>query len=236
MGTHVRLVVGPGPRDPERALADARTWLQDAALRLSRFEPGSELCALNADPRREVPASPLLRAAVGAGRWAAERTGGLVDPTLLGALERAGYERSRTDARPAPLTEALAAAPDRRPARPHPAARWREVEVRGDAVIRPPGVRLDTGGTGKGLLADALAHRLAGQDWATIDCGGDIRVTGAPFPVDVRHPLSGAVRTAPSPTTCSTRPPASPRGRAWSARPPWRPRRWRPRRWPSSRC
>ena len=59
---------------------------------LSRFRPGSELNALNADPRRAVPASPLLRRTVAAANWAAERSGGLVDATLLGELERHGYE------------------------------------------------------------------------------------------------------------------------------------------------
>lgn len=58
---------------------------------LSRFDPESELCALNADQRRVVPASELMGAAVRAGIAAAQRTDGLVDPTLLGEIESAGY-------------------------------------------------------------------------------------------------------------------------------------------------
>ena len=61
--------------------------------------------------------------------------------------------------------------------------------VEGNLIRRPPGVRLDTGGTGKGLAADLLAQRLDGR-WA-VDCGGDIRVSaGEPFEVNVRHPLT----------------------------------------------
>ena len=194
MGTEIRLVVGPGPADAEHVAARARAWLEDAAHRLSRFEPDSELNALNASPLRRVPASALLRAAIGAGIWAAEVTDGLVDPTLVGELEAQGYASSRDGATPASLRAALAAAPARAPARPHPARRWASIELADAGVVcRPPGVRLDTGGTGKGLLADALVGRLSAHAWAAVDCGGDIRVAGKPFAVEVRNPITGAV-------------------------------------------
>ncbi len=62
-------------------------------------------------------------------------------------------------------------------------------------VRRPPGVRIDNGGTGKGLAADLLAARLAGYaDWV-VDCGGDVRVGGR-REVEVAHPFTGrAVHT-----------------------------------------
>lgn len=196
MGCECRLIVeGPGAAG---AVAAGEAWLADFDARLSRFRPGSELTALNADPRDAVPASDLLRAAVRAAIWAAERTGGLVDPTLVGALERIGYAASRDGVEPIPVAEALAAAPPRRPARPHAAARWRFVAVDDAAgvVRRPRGLRLDTGGTGKGLAADALAHRLRGQRRLVVDCGGDLRIAGPdaagrPVAVEVRHPLTG---------------------------------------------
>jgi thiamine biosynthesis lipoprotein len=130
--------------------------------------------------------------------WAAERTGGLVDPTLADALAVAGYASSRAGATPAPLAAALRWAPARRPARPDPAARWRAVEVdRAAGVVRrPPGLALDTGGTGKGLAADAVAYRLR-ETWRfLVDCGGDLAIGGAgsaerPWDVDVIHPLTG---------------------------------------------
>jgi thiamine biosynthesis lipoprotein len=56
---------------------------------------------------------------------------------------------------------------------------------------------LDTGGTGKGLCADAVAHRLAGYSRYLADCGGDIAVGGIgaqlePYEIDVEHPLTGS--------------------------------------------
>jgi FAD:protein FMN transferase len=195
MGSDARLIVaGPGA---ERAVARCLAYLAGFEARLSRFQPDSELCALNRDPRREVPASKLLRVAVSAGLWAAGRTEGLVDPTLVGALEAAGYDRSRRTPELA-LGTALRAAPPRRPARPHPDGRWRAVAVddRRRTIRRPPGVRLDTGGTGKGLAADLLARRLAAHERWAVDCGGDLRVGGAgaaarPFAVEIAHPLTG---------------------------------------------
>ena len=191
MGSEARIVV-----DAPRAVVDeARRWLEAYEARLSRFREDSELSRLNADPRAAVPASGLLRAAVRAARWAARRSGGLVDPTLLGALERAGYAVSRAGCEPAPLGQAFAAAPPRRPARPARDAAWRELEVddAAELVRRPPGLRIDNGGTGKGLAADALAHRLRSHGRFAIDCGGDIRAGGGPFAVEVAHPLTGEV-------------------------------------------
>lgn len=142
-----------------------------------------------------MAASALLRDAVRAGLWAAARTGGLVDPTLLGRLEAAGYARSRRSdggraARGVPLPSGRP-----RPARPDPASRWREIRVDDDAgaVIRPPGVRLDLGGSGKGHVADLAAGILDGAAQWAIDCGGDVRVGGARQTVRVAHPLDGTI-------------------------------------------
>lgn len=72
-------------------------------------------------------------------------------------------------------------------------------------IARPPGVLLDTGGTGKGLCADAVACRLNGYTRFLIDCGGDIAVGGLgaqlePSEIDVEHPVTrdtiGRIRLA----------------------------------------
>ena len=113
MGADVRLIVegpGDGAASPEVAVAEARRLIEDYDARLSRFRADSELCALNSDPREAVPGSPLLLDAIRAGIWAAERSGGLVDPTLLGELEAAGYTHSRDGVAPASLATALALA------------------------------------------------------------------------------------------------------------------------------
>jgi len=205
MGCTFRLLVGP----PEGAGATVAVQAELAAIdaALTRFRPDSELSRLNADPRATVPASPLLRAAVRAALWAVQRTDGLVDPTLLGALERAGYVDSLADAPPAPLAAALEGAPPRRPAQPRPDQRWRAVRVDDVAgtIARPPGLRLDLGGVGKGLAADLVAERLAAQARFVVDAAGDVRLGGVrtatrPHEIDVAHPWDpeplGTVRIA----------------------------------------
>jgi thiamine biosynthesis lipoprotein len=203
MGSDVRLLIGdpllPSCLSPLEAADRERAFVWNFSDRLSRFRPDSDLSVLNRDPSWSVPAPPLLRAAVAAGLWAAKRSGGLVDPTLVGALERSGYDRSLDGVRPASLREALAHAPPRRPAQPDPAARWSRVVVDDEAgaITRPPGVMIDTGGTGKGLCADAVAVRLGRYMRFIVDCGGDIAIGGVgpqlrPYEIVIEHPLTGA--------------------------------------------
>jgi FAD:protein FMN transferase len=201
MGSHVRLLIGePGPGMPPAAVAAerGRWFVEEFDTALSRFRPESELCRLNADPRERVPASELMRRAVKAGVFAAERSGGLVDPTLVGEIEGAGYLASRAGMQGLPLRDALADAPPRRPASARAEQRWRGFEVDDEAgeIARPPGLRFDTGGTGKGLAADMVAAGLRAYSRFIVDCGGDIRIGGAdalvhPYEVYVEHPISG---------------------------------------------
>ena len=161
---------------------------------LSRFRPDSELSRLNADPRPAVPASPLLRDAVAAGLWAAERSGGLVDPTLLGDLERAGYAETFDHTSRADVDVALAAAPARRPAAP--AARRVAHRIGLDdagRIVRAPGVRFDPGGIAKGMAADLAAASLPAGVRYAISCGGDLAVGGEqPWEIAVRSARSDA--------------------------------------------
>lgn len=202
MGSDVRLLIGRAllrSAPPPLESADReRAFVLDFSHRLSRFAPDSELSLLNRDEHHAVPASKLLRAGVAAGVWAAERSHGLVEPTLVQAIERAGYATSLDGVAPASLREALLAASPRRPARPNPHSRWREIVIDDEEglISRPRGVMIDTGGTGKGLCADAVAYRLRHYTRFVVDCGGDIAVGGVgaqlePYAVEVQHPLTG---------------------------------------------
>lgn len=201
MGTRIRILVGPpadaGLPSPEAAADRVERFLHAYDRTLSRFKPDSELCALNADPRPVVPASALLRSAVSAALAAAVISDGLVDPTLLDDLLTTGYRESWDPARRLEITAALAAVPDaRRPARPAPDSRWREIRVDDAAgtISRPPGVRLDTGGSGKGHAADLAGTLLDGYTHWAVDCGGDVRMggrAGAARRVDIEHPVTG---------------------------------------------
>ena len=202
MGTDVRIVVGPPARPglaPPGAAADAvESFLREYDATLSRFRPDSELTLLNADPRETVPATDLLRDAVSAALWAAERTGGLVDPTILDDLEDVGYVESWDPARRLELRAALdGERPAPRPGHRDTDDRWRLISVDDEAgtITRPPGLRIDTGGTGKGHAAQRAGDLLAGFDAWAVDCGGDLRIggdAGLVRDVEVEHPFTGA--------------------------------------------
>src|SRR4051794_8027864 len=167
MGTTCRVVM-TGP-DAGAAVAAAADHVRAAAAALTRFESGSELSRLNADPRGVVPCGALLRGFVRAAVWAGEATGGLVDPTLLDELIAGGY--SETFGPGGDVRAALAVAPPRRAA----AGRrgWDGVRVDEASVARPAGLRFDAGGIAKGLIADRIVGRERARELVFADCGGD---------------------------------------------------------------
>ena len=199
-GSRVRLLIG-APQDPETQPPQLTAIEIELGLRrmhreLSRFDPESELARLNRDPREVVPASELMLAFVEAAAAAAERSAGMVDPTVVDHLEALGYGSSRLGHTPASLTEALVVAPRRRPAEADPRRRWQGIVAdRADGAIRrPAGIRIDSGGIAKGWAADAAARKLAAYTSFAVDCGGDLRIGGrggAPRAVDVSHPMTG---------------------------------------------
>lgn len=164
------------------AIAAGTKMIRDIDNRLSRFKPDSELCALNADPRETVEVSTLMARFVDSAIDIAQLSDGLIDPTLIEDLEDLGYRDSLAGVTGAPLAAALAQSPPATPALRDPAARWTEVSVNLDArtVTRPPGIRLDSGGCGKGLAADLVAgiwsQLLEPGTAYIVDCGGDMRL------------------------------------------------------------
>lgn len=202
MGCAMRLLVGP-PADgdgigSEQTASKARELLESFGSRLSRFEPGSELVQLNSDLRETVAVSPLMVSMVGAALWAAKRTDGLLDPTLVDDLERAGYATSRRSSPSAPLADAILRAPKRRPASPRTDSAWQQIVIddRAGTVTRPAGVRIDSGGVGKGLAADAVASLLADRERFCVDTSGDLRIGGRdaiadPYHINIEDPFGG---------------------------------------------
>ncbi|MEA2192227.1 MAG: FAD:protein transferase [Solirubrobacteraceae bacterium] len=173
-------VVGSGPLgEPAEAVIAVRDRLLVWHAQFSRFKPESELSMLNRDERGSVAVSPIMARFVEAVVDAAEATAGLVDATMLDAIEELGYRTERFQGSLA-LPLALALAPARRPARAHPDRRWEEIGVDLDActVTRPPGVKFDGGGIVKGLLADVVGELLQEHHSFLVDCEGDLRIGG----------------------------------------------------------
>ena len=79
--------------DAEHAADACMRWFEEVDLRLSRFRPESELCALNRSAGRWFAASPALYAVVGVALQSSRASSGRFDPTLLPQIEALGYDR-----------------------------------------------------------------------------------------------------------------------------------------------
>ena len=174
----------------------AQGMLRNLHTRLTRFDPASELSQLNAAPETVVSASRLLRRLARAVVEAGERSGGLVDATLVDELERAGYASSRAGLAGLAPSDVLDGGWPARPARPRADSAWRRIVVDDDTgtIIRPPWLRIDSGGLGKGLAADLVARTLRQHQVFAVDCSGDVRIGGRahlPRRVLVEHPAGG---------------------------------------------
>lgn len=170
MGTTAHVIVRHGTdADLDRAQARIaeleRTW--------SRFLPASELSRLNANAGKPCVVSKETRDVVARAVEAWHDTDGLYDPTVLPALEAAGYTRSFTPDLPAPTS------------RPRPSPGCADITVGATTVTLPPHVRLDLGGIGKGYAADLVATELGAE--CCVNIGGDIRVVGPDWVVALEH-------------------------------------------------
>ncbi len=170
MGTNADVTIVGGPS----ALLDAaRGRLMDLERRWSRFIPTSEVSRLNRAEGLSLRVSAETRLLVRRALEGHEVTGGRFDPTLLGAVLRAGYAES---------FDQLGHRPRRFASTYVTGARRIEVDESAGTVRIPVGVGFDPGGIGKGLAADLVAEELIklGADGVCVNVGGDLRVLGAP--------------------------------------------------------
>ena len=162
------IVVGGRPRfvtEAERHIARLeRSW--------TRFRPDSELNVLNASTGRPLAVSDELFGAVRHALDAHALTGGAYDPTVLHAVEAAGYDRT---------FEAVGDTDDDASAVRPPGCSGIVLDAEQRTITLPHGVGIDLGGIGKGLAADLVVADLfrLGADGALVNIGGDVRVAGA---------------------------------------------------------
>jgi FAD:protein FMN transferase len=186
MGSDAHLIVVGGAD----GLVDlAKNRALDLEQRWSRFLDDSEVSDLNRHAGTFVSVShetvTLVERAVEAWRL----SGGAFDPTVLGAMLRAGYDRS--------FDQLDVARPDRRGARSQLGIGAASIAIDGNRVRLPAATGFDPGGIGKGLAADLICAEMmaAGAEGVCVNLGGDVRVTGSgpdggAWTVAVEHPWS----------------------------------------------
>jgi FAD:protein FMN transferase len=188
MGATAEVTVVGGPR---ALLEVARGRLTDLERRWSRFIPTSEVSRLNRADGLPTRVSSETRLLVQRALDGYLVTEGRFDPTLLGAILRAGYvetfDRLGRGSRRAASTLLTG-------------AHRIEVDEAIGTVRIPVGVGFDPGGIGKGLAADLVAEELIGLGAAgvCVNVGGDLRVLGEPpdgdaWRVDIDSPWDQGV-------------------------------------------
>ena len=171
LGTTARLAVWP-PQSLSRVLGAVDAELARLDLEASRFRQDSEISRIHRAGggihRVSEGLAEAIRVALAAASW----TGGLVDPTVGGALLSLGYDRDFAEIGPGRAT-ALPV--------PAPVPGWQAVGLDGRILHLPDGIWLDLGATAKGLGSDraaAAAFAAAGSGGVLVSLGGDIAVAG----------------------------------------------------------
>lgn len=189
MGCQMLAVVDSDDASASEALTQAPIWFAEWEAALSRFRDDSELSALHRADGKPIRVSATMWLVIEAARRAARESDGLVTPTLLDALQAAGYDRSFESLELSAVSASAAAT--------NPISDWRAIER--DASTRtvrlPRGMRLDFGGVAKGWAANQAARRLSAIAPALVDAGGDIaisaaRVNGETWPIAVADPFN----------------------------------------------
>jgi thiamine biosynthesis lipoprotein len=188
MGSDVHVIVVGGRLDQQDA---ARDLLEDLEARWSRFRPTSEVSRMNLLAGLPVRVAPVTLDLVQRALEGARITGGRFDPTVLGAVLRAGYDRS---------FELLGEDEPRSRSTLRLGGDGIAVDNASSTVTIPPGVGFDPGGIGKGLAADVVVRELLSRGAAgvCVNVGGDLRVEGDPahgeaWTVAIEHPIRADV-------------------------------------------
>jgi len=178
------IVMGDG-----RLVEFARARIDQLEALWSRFIPESEISRINAAPGVRLRVSPetlrLVRRACDGWR----ETGGRFDPTVLGDMIRAGYDRT---------FQAVVIRRSGGVSLLERNASGIRIDETGGTVALPPNAGFDPGGVGKGLAADIVVEDLmaSGATGACVNIGGDLRVAGVGpdagrWIVDVEDPAGG---------------------------------------------
>lgn len=183
MGSTGRLYIAGAPDGVEPRL---RARLDELEQRWSRFVDTSEVSRLNAAAGTAVVVSSDTLLLVQRARSASRRTRGWFDPTLLGPLEAAGYDRSFDLVATPGLGDLVVSIDHRTPDRSPVVHDWGAacrlilMDRSASTVTVPAGIGFDPGGIGKGLAADLVLAQAIGEGAtaAMVNLGGDIAVGG----------------------------------------------------------
>jgi thiamine biosynthesis lipoprotein len=192
MSTDIFIRIGSDTHSEEALHTDLQRCFElfrSFEARFSRFKTGSELSRFN-DHHQEK--QPVSREFLSLFEKSAEYhlfTEGLFNPTILPALEKEGYIRSKHEG---------FISTDSLHENDSPILSLSNIDMdEATLTIDTHGARLDFGGIGKGYIIDQVALFLRGQGYSDffVDAGGDLYASGKNqekkydyWAVDIEHP------------------------------------------------
>jgi thiamine biosynthesis lipoprotein len=189
MGTDIVVV---GVDVPRELLDEAPAMVERLEARWSRFRPESDLCRLNSLSGAPVVVSEDLFAVIERAVLGWSVTDGRYDPTVLGAVVAAGYDRD--------FDAVELEGESVEPGEATPGCAGIELDRMVRSVRLPPGVALDLGGIGKGYAADRIARELVdrGAAGVLVSLGGDARALGEPpraegWSIEIEDPFDDGI-------------------------------------------
>lgn len=178
IGTEIAISAALDPGQ-QHLLLEAQKAIFDFEKRFSRFVAGNELSLLNDSNDEEQEVSVLMADMLTEAKRYYLETGTIFDPTIIGSLESAGYDRSfdKIIANQDGLKDVL----PKNPIKPYERQfRLSDLDISGQTVRRPRGLRIDLGGIGKGYIVDLLGSGIfSGVSDYWISAGGDIIASGS---------------------------------------------------------
>lgn len=172
----VVLLAAEGERAIEGMQA-AKNFIDECEQRFSRFLPASEVSELNRSAGEWLRVSDDLFEMLDLSRKYYQETRGIFDPSIMGDLKRAGYDRSMDEMRAKGAGELpLASNRTLRPA----LDKMTLDSAQGKAWLHP-GMEIDLGGIAKGWIvkkAAELLHQHA--EICAVSAGGDMLFIGQP--------------------------------------------------------
>jgi thiamine biosynthesis lipoprotein len=176
MNTIVQVAAEGDLKELKPGFERVRQFVEQSEEQFSRFRETSELTRLNHSAGTWFYASPAMFDLVKTALQLHSLTGGLFDPSILGALRRAGYDRSMDEIR---RSVALPARIDR--ALNSPPFEETRLDPETNAIYLPTGIQIDLGGIAKGWIAAQAAEQLSQfTDACAVSAGGDMALLGLP--------------------------------------------------------
>lgn len=196
LGTWVRIVARHGDRArAARAVERAYAAIARVDEQMSIHRAHSQIARVNAAAGSGVaPVDSEVLDVVALACDAAERSGGIYDPSILPLMRSYGFYRDGASRYPG----------DREIARTLAVVGWRGIvmdRARGTLALARPGAGIDLGSIGKGWAVDraACALRETGIRSGLVDIGGNVYGIGVPdelaegWSVGVLHPVTRQV-------------------------------------------